>query len=156
MKPTGMYSITLCAVLGYSPACTTRGPAPSTTPSTVPVVTQTTSQMRSSDRMFYWREEARELHDMATHREREAELVLKKAPGSATNAFVQQMRLFAHQLQEAAEYADVQAKEAEREIPPDMIQQLQSALDDSVKADIKESEAAPAVGGASHGISADQ
>jgi hypothetical protein len=52
---------------------------------------------------------------------------LKTQPGSATNEFVKQMRLFAHQLEEAAVYADTQAKNAAREIPPDMIQQLQSA-----------------------------
>jgi len=157
MKSTGMHSIGLCAVIGILDACTTSGLASSAVPSTALVVAQTTSQqMRASDRMFYWQEEALELHAMATHREREAELVLKNTPGPTTNEFVKRMRLLAHQLQEAAEYADAQAKEAEREIPPDMIQQLHSALDDSVTSDIKEIEAAPAVGGASHGILVDQ
>lgn len=155
MKSTGMRSISLCAVLGILDACTTSGRVPSTVPPTPPVVMQATSQMRASDRMFYWLEEARELHAMATHREREAELILKKKPGPTTNAFVTQMRLFAHQLQGAAQYAIAQAQEAEREIPPDAIQQLHSALDDSVKADMKEIDAAPAVGRASHDISAD-
>jgi len=106
--------------------------------------------------MFYWQEEALELHAMATHREREAALVLKNTPGPAMNEFVKRMRLLAHQLQEAAEYADEQAKEAEQEILPAMIQQLHSALDTSVKADVKEIDVTPPVGGASYGHSADQ
>ena len=128
MKPTGMHFLTLWAVLEIFTACTTSGPVPSTAPSTVPVVTQTTSQMRPSDRMFYWHEEALELNAMATHREREAELMLKKKPGPATNEFVKQMRLLVQQLHEAAAYADAQAQEAEREIPLGMIQQLHSTL----------------------------
>lgn len=128
MKPRGWHLITLCAALGILDACATNGLAQSTAPVTAAVVTQAMAQMRASDRMFYWREEARELHAMATHREREAELVLRKQSGLATDAFVTQMRLFAHRLHEAAEYADTQAKEAELEIPPDVIQRLQSAL----------------------------
>lgn len=89
---------------------------------------QTAPQLRASDRMLYWIEEARELHTMATHREREAELVVKKQPGPETDEFVKQMRIFAHRLETAAEYARVQAQEAEREIPPEMIMELQSAL----------------------------
>ena len=115
------------------------GLAQSTAPSTVPVVMQTTLQMRPSDRMFYWYEESRELHAMATHREHEAELVLKKQPGPATDEFVNQMRLFAHRLHEVAEYADAQALEAEKEIPPGMIKQLYSVHDDLLKSGIQES-----------------
>lgn len=148
MKSLRMHSIGLCAVLGILDACTTSGLASPATP----VLTQTTSQqMRASDRMFYWQEEALELHAMATHREQEAELVLKNTPGPAISEFVKRMRLLAHQLQEAAEYADTQAKEAEREIPPAIIQQLHSALDTSTK----EIDATPPVGGASHAHSAD-
>jgi ethanolamine utilization microcompartment shell protein EutL len=84
--------------------------------------------MQAADRMFYWIEEARELHAMAAHREREAELVLKKMPGPSTTEFAKQMRVFIQQLQEAAAYADAQAQQAEREISPDMIRQLHSAL----------------------------
>lgn len=128
MKPTGMRLIILCVVLGILAACTTNSPAPPTAPSASPVVTQAPSQMRASDRMFYWQEEARELHAMATHRDREAELMLKKKPGPTTNEFVKQMRLLAHQLRQAATYADARAKEAEGEILPDMIKQFHSAL----------------------------
>lgn len=71
---------------------------------------------------------ARELHAMARHRDREAELMLKKKPGPATDEFVKQMRQLTRRLHQAATYADVQAKEAEREIPPDMIQQFHSTL----------------------------
>ncbi|MFO0698159.1 MAG: hypothetical protein U0236_02935 [Nitrospira sp.] len=128
MKPAEIRSITLCVVLVLLDACTINGLAQSTAPPTVPVETHTTLQMRPSDRMFYWLEESRELHAMATHREREAELVLKKKPGPATDTFVTQMRLLAHQLHEAAEYADVRANEAEQEIPPNMIKRIRSAL----------------------------
>lgn len=128
MKRSSMHLFTLGAILQILTACATRDSAPSTASSTASAVTQTTSQMRSSDRMFYWLEEARELHAMASHRDQEAELMLKKKPGPATNEFVKQLRQFTRQLHQAATYADVQAKEAEREIPPDMIQQFHSAL----------------------------
>lgn len=128
MKPIGLRPIVLCAVLGILDVCTTNGLAQSTVSVTAPVETQTMPQMRASDRMFYWIEESRELHAMATHREREAELILKKKPGPATNEFVRRMHLLVHQLHQAADYAQVQAQEAEREIPPDILQELQSAL----------------------------
>lgn len=128
MNPKGMHVLTLWAALAIFTACTTSGPTPSTAPSPAPIVTQPTSQMRSSDRMFYWREEARELHAMASHTDREAELMLKNKPGPTTDEFVKQMRQLAHQLHQAAAYADVQAKEAEREMPPKMIHPFHSAL----------------------------
>jgi hypothetical protein len=128
MKPSNMHFFTLWAILQILTACATNDSAPSTAPSTASVVTQTTSQVESSDRMFYWLEEARELHAMASHRDREAELMLKKKPGPATNEFVKQMRQLTLRLHQAATYADAQAKDAEREILPDMIQQFHSAL----------------------------
>lgn len=128
MKPSSMHFFTLWAILQIFTACATNESASSTAPSTASAVMQTTSQMRSSDRMFYWLEEARELHAMARHRDREAELMLKKKPGPATDEFVKQMRQLTRRLHQAATYADVQAKEAEREIPPDMIQQFHSTL----------------------------
>lgn len=128
MKPIGLHPIALCAVLGILDACTTNGLAQSTLPATVPIETPTMPQMRASDQMFYWIEESRELHAMATHREREAELILKKKPGLATNEFVRRMHLLVHQLHQAADYAQVQAQEAERDIPPDILHELQSAL----------------------------
>ena len=128
MKPTGMCPTACYAMFAILTACTTSGPAPPTTSFPTPVVTQPTSQIRASDRMFYWREEARELHAMASHREREAELTLKKTPGPTTHEFVKQMQQLAHQLHQAAIYADAQAKEAEREIPHDMLRQFHSAL----------------------------
>lgn len=131
MNAREMRLITFCGVLGVLTACTVHGSAQPTTPSTVPVATQSPAQMRASDRLFYWREEGRELHGMARHRERETELLLKTKPGPATNEFVKQMRLFAHQLEEAADYADMQAKKAAEEVSPDMIQQLPSSPDGS-------------------------
>lgn len=127
MNAKDMHSISLCGMLGVLTACAVNGSVQPTAPSTAPAATQSVSQMRASDRMFYWREEGRELHAMARLRERETDLLLKTKPGPVTNEFVKQMRLFAHQLEEAAVYADTQAKNAAREIPPDMIQQLQSA-----------------------------
>jgi len=128
MKPMGMCPVACYVMLGILTACTTSSPAPPTASSPTPVVTQPTPQIRASDRMFYWHEEAQELHTMAMHREREAELMLRKTPGPTTQEFVKHMRQLAHQLHQAATYADVQAKEAEREIPPGMIQQFHSAL----------------------------
>lgn len=124
MNATEMHSITFCGVLGILTACTVNGWAQPAAPSTASAASQSASQMRASDRMFYWREEGRELHAMARHRERETELLLKKEPGPATDEFVKQMRLLAHQLEEAADYADGQAKKAAREIPSEMIEQL--------------------------------
>lgn len=118
MRTTGMRPITLCVVLGLFDSCTTSDLALSTAPSVAPAANQTASRpIRASDRMFYWREEARELHEMANHREREADLVSKKKPGAATNEFVKQMRSLAHRLNAAAEYADAQARQAEQEVP---------------------------------------
>jgi len=118
MTTTGVFPITLCAILGIFDTCTTTGLALSCEPSAAEVVTGTTSQqLRAADRMFYWREEARELHGMAKHREREADLVLKKNPGTTTNEFVEQMRSLAHQLHAAAKFADAKAREAEQEMP---------------------------------------
>ncbi|MDC8448021.1 MAG: hypothetical protein LV473_06665 [Nitrospira sp.] len=128
MKPTRTCSITLCAVLGILDACTTTSLASSPAPLRASPMVQITPHLRASDRLLYWIEEARELHTMAMQREREAELVVKHQPGPEIDEFVKQMRLFAHRLQEAADYARVQAQEAEREIPPDMIKELQSAL----------------------------
>ncbi|MBL8036595.1 MAG: hypothetical protein JNN16_03745 [Nitrospira sp.] len=115
MKATILCLITLCAALVLLDACTASTPAHPTASFGV----QRTSQMHSSDRMFYWHEESRELHAMAVHREREAELVLKKQPGSETDEFAKQMKFFAHQLHELATYAELQAKEAEGEIDLD-------------------------------------
>lgn len=125
MKPSSMHFFTVWAILQILTACATNDSAPSTVPSTT---SATTSQMRSSDRMFYWLEEARELHAMASHRDREAELMLQNKPGPATNEFVKQMRQLTRRLHQAATYADAQAEEAEREILPDMVQQFHSTL----------------------------
>lgn len=57
MKPSSMHFFTLWAILQIFTACATNESASSTAPSTASAVMQTTSQMRSSDRMFYWLEE---------------------------------------------------------------------------------------------------
>lgn len=126
MKPTAMYSVTLCVVLLLLVACTRNSLAQSTSSPTDPVVAQTASQMRPSDQMFYWYEEARELHSMATHTEHEAELVLKQQPGPTTDDFVRRMRSFAHRLHEAATYADAQAQQMEQNISPHRIERFHS------------------------------
>ena len=124
MKPKTLRPAVLCTAIGILNACTTAGLSSSTAPMLESSVMQTKPQMRASDRILYWLEEARELHDMATHREREAELILMTGPGPSTNAFVKHMRVLAHQLNEVAQYADQQAKEAEAEISPEELQQL--------------------------------
>lgn len=126
MKPTAMHSVTLYAVLLLLVACTMNSLAQSTVSPTGPVVTQTASQMRPSDQMFYWHEEARELHSMATHTEQEAELVLKQQSGPTTDEFVKRMRSFAYRLHEAATYADAQAQQMEQNISPHRIERLHS------------------------------
>jgi hypothetical protein len=126
MKPTAMHSVTLCVVLLLLVACTMNSLAQSTAAPTGPVVTQTASQMRPSDQMFYWHEEARELHSMAMHTEQEAELVLKQQSGPTTEEFVKRMRSFAYRLHEAAKYADAQAQQMEQNISPHRIERLYS------------------------------
>ena len=76
-----------------------------------PVETVSWSRLSSDEithRFDYWREEAMELHSMAAHREREAELISKK-DGSAEE-LVTHMRALARQLHAAADYADQQAQ----------------------------------------------
>lgn len=105
MKMTRMFSIIFCSLCGVLDGCATGHS--SSLPSThqASATTEVTTELRPSDRMFYWCEEARELREMAKHREREAELVLKKYPGPGMDQFIQHMRLLAHQLEEAADYA---------------------------------------------------
>ena len=126
MKPTAMHSVTLCVVVLLLVACTRNGLAQSTASPRGSVVAQTSSQMRPSDQMFYWYEEARELHSMAAHTEHEAELVLKQQPGPTTDDFVKRMRSFAHRLHEAAKYADAQAQQIEQNISPHRIERFHS------------------------------
>ena len=63
----------------------------------------------------YWREEASELHEMAARREREAEVLSKNLQESSGEEFVTRMRALAKQLHAAAEYAEEQAHEAQRQ-----------------------------------------
>lgn len=128
MKPIGTRSIILREACGILTACAIGGSAFTTTLSMVPAGVETNDYMSASDRMSYWHEEARELQAMATQRTRESQVVLNKYPGPGMNQFVQHMQRLAHQLQEAADYANTQAHDAEREIPPDMLAQLQSVL----------------------------
>ena len=66
-------------------------------------------------RSDYWREEASELHEMAARREREADVLSKKKQETSGEEFVTHMRALAKQLHAAAEYAEEQAQEAQRE-----------------------------------------
>jgi hypothetical protein len=74
----------------------------------------------ATDQMYYWREEARELHEMADRREREADLLSKTKQGAAALDAVARMRSLARQLRAAAEYSDAQAQEAQRQAPQEM------------------------------------
>jgi len=67
-------------------------------------------------RFDYWHEEATELHDMAARREREADVLSKRNDGASAEELVTRMRTLAKQLHAAAEYADEQSQEAQRQV----------------------------------------
>ncbi|HEV2173273.1 MAG TPA: hypothetical protein VGR71_06890 [Nitrospira sp.] len=69
-----------------------------------------------TNRLDYWHEEATELHDMAARREREADVLSKRQEGGSAEELVTRMRTLAKQLHAAAEYADEQAQEAQRQV----------------------------------------
>ena len=73
-------------------------------------------------RFDYWHEEATELHEMAARREREADVISKNKQDSSTEELVTNMRSLARQLHAAAEYADEQAQEAQRQVQHAMTQ----------------------------------
>ena len=68
-----------------------------------------------TNRLDYWREEAMELHDMARRREREADVLLKNQEGASAEELVKRMRMLAKHLHAAAEYADEQAQDTQRQ-----------------------------------------
>ncbi len=68
-----------------------------------------------TNRLDYWREEAMELHDMARRREREADVLLKNQEGASAEELVKRMRTLAKHLHAAAEYADEQAQDTQRQ-----------------------------------------
>jgi hypothetical protein len=73
-------------------------------------------------RFDYWYEEATELHEMAARREREADVLSKNKEGNSAEELVTRMRALAQQLHAAAEYAEEQAQEAQRQVPQEMTQ----------------------------------
>jgi hypothetical protein len=73
-------------------------------------------------RVDYWREEATELHEMAARREREADVISKNKQESSAEELVTHMRALARRLHAAAEYADKQAQEAQRQVQHAMTQ----------------------------------
>ena len=66
-------------------------------------------------RFDYWHEEATELHEMAARRERDADVLSKNKQETSGEELVTRMRALAKQLHAAAEYADEQAQEAQRQ-----------------------------------------
>lgn len=68
-----------------------------------------------TNRLDYWREEAMELHDMARRTEREADVLLKNQEGASAEELVKRMRTLAQHLHAAAEYADEQAQDTQRQ-----------------------------------------
>jgi len=82
----------------------------------------TPSPEEMTHRFYYWREEAMELHEMASRREREADVLSKNKEGSSAEELVTRMRILAKQLHAAAEYADQQAHEAQRQVQQAMTQ----------------------------------
>jgi len=117
-----MLVIEVGVALSLLVGCAAGGPAVPERRSDATATAQPTSPMRASDRMFYWREEARELHDMANRREREADLLSGSGQETPANEVVVRMRSLAKQLRAAAEYADEQAQEAARQMPHGMVQ----------------------------------
>jgi len=75
----------------------------------------TSAAEQQTNRMFHWREEARELHEMADHREREAAVLSRGEQPSAPNDDAAHLRRLAQQLRAAAQYADEQAQDAQRQ-----------------------------------------
>lgn len=70
----------------------------------------------------YWYEEATELHEMAARREREADVLSRNTQETSADELVTHMRALARQLHAAAEYADKQAQEAQRQVQHAMTQ----------------------------------
>ncbi len=114
-----MLSLCLCASLGMSGGCAASSPSTATRTSDRAAM-QTASSRHATDRVYYWREEARELHEMADRREREADLLSRSEQGTAAQDVVARMRSLAKQLRASAEYADEQAQEAQRQAPQEM------------------------------------
>ena len=75
-----------------------------------------------SHRFDYWNEEATELHEMAERREREADVLSKYQKESSAEELATRMRELAKQLHAAADYADEQAAEAQRQVRQGMTQ----------------------------------
>jgi hypothetical protein len=75
----------------------------------------TLSPEENTHRFDYWHEEATELHEMAARREREADMLSKNKQETSGEELVIRMRVLAKQLHAAAEYADEQAQEAQRQ-----------------------------------------
>lgn len=125
---TRLLPLRMCAALGIMSAlgivsgCATNNPDPAARTSDSAIAKQAASSKRDSDRMFYWREEARELQEIAERREREADLLSARAQGTGVNEVVARMRSRAKQLRAAAEYAEEQAQEAQRLVPQSMEQ----------------------------------
>ncbi len=122
MRSRMLFIIGVGAALGLLVGCAAGGPATPVRTSDATTMTQHSSPMRASDRMFYWREEARELHEMAERREREADVLSKGGPGTTANELAARMGSLAKQLRSAAEYADEQTQVAAREVPRGMYQ----------------------------------
>ncbi|HLZ33317.1 MAG TPA: hypothetical protein VKP13_04815 [Nitrospira sp.] len=111
------WSLSLIMLTGCAtPALNTKGPLAYAVSKPSPPPEEITN------RYFYWREEATELHEMATRREREADVVSKNTGGASAEELVARMRALAKQLHAAAEYADEQAQEAQRHLPQGMTQ----------------------------------
>ena len=113
--PAGLLSFVMlvgCVVPGLN----TKGPPDGTVSGSGPSSTEIAHQFD------YWHEEATELHEMAARREREADVISKNKQESSAEGLVTRMRALARQLHAAAEYADKQAQEAQRQVQHAMTQ----------------------------------
>ena len=105
------WSLSLVMLVGCgTPGLNTNGTSAGTVSKSNP------SPEEITHRFDYWHEEATELHDMATRREREADVLSKRNEGASAEELVTRMRTLAKQLHAAAEYADEQAEEAQRQV----------------------------------------
>jgi hypothetical protein len=92
-------------------------PGPKTKESSAGAISRKTASLEEiRHRIDYWNEEATELHEMAERREREADVLRRTQKESPAEELVTRMRALAKQLHAAAEYADEQAKEAQRQV----------------------------------------
>ena len=108
--PKNWFFLLILFVGCVTPELNTNGPLAET------VSKASLSQEEITNRLDYWREEAIELHHMARRREHETDVLSKSRKGVSADGLIIRMRTLAQQLHAAAEYADEQARESQRQV----------------------------------------